>query len=373
MSRARSKAEKPERYAELCTQLVNEPRRWLVTGTAGFIGSALMERLLDLGQSVVGVDNFITGHKTNLEDVLAINPDSRLQFKFIEGDLVDPEVAREVCKDVDVVIHQAALGSVPRSIKDPLASHAANVTAFLNVLTAAKDAGVKRVVYASSSSVYGDHPGLPKVEDRLGNLLSPYAATKRVDEIYARAFHDVFELEIVGLRYFNVFGRRQDPKGVYAAVVPRWIDLLIEGKPCVIFGDGTNSRDFCYVDNVQPARRDRARRDQSLQPARRDRDPPRRLPDPAPTGTIPQSPTTRTTSAATAGTDLLELFAMIRDCLAPDFPDCRRRRAGPRVAAPRRRRPLAGLDRQDRRRPRLRADPPDRRRHGRDGAVVREC
>jgi UDP-N-acetylglucosamine/UDP-N-acetylgalactosamine 4-epimerase len=296
VSRARSKAEKPERYAELCTQLVNEPRRWLVTGTAGFIGSALMERLLDLGQSVVGVDNFITGHKTNLEDVLAINPDSRLQFKFIEGDLVDPEIAREVCKDVDVVIHQAALGSVPRSIKDPLASHAANVTAFLNVLTAAKDAGVKRVVYASSSSVYGDHPGLPKVEDRLGNLLSPYAATKRVDEIYAKAFHDVFEMEIVGLRYFNVFGRRQDPKGVYAAVVPRWIDALIEGKPCVIFGDGSNSRDFCYVDNVVQA---------NLLAA-----------------TAPAETTGTVYNVGCNGrTDLLELFAMIRDCLAPDFPE----------------------------------------------------
>jgi UDP-N-acetylglucosamine 4-epimerase len=296
VSRARSKAEKPERYAELCTQLVNEPRRWLITGVAGFIGSALMERLLDLGQSVVGVDNFVTGHKSNLEDVLAINPDSRLQFKFIEGDLIDPAVAREVCQDVDIVLHQAALGSVPRSIKDPLASHAANVTAFLNVMTAANAAGIKRVVYASSSSVYGDHPGLPKVEDKLGNLLSPYAATKRVDEIYARVFHDVFAMEIVGLRYFNVFGRRQDPKGVYAAVVPRWIDLLVEGKPCVIFGDGTNSRDFCYIDNVVQA---------NLLAA-----------------TAPAETTGTVYNVGCNGrTNLLELFAMIRDGLAAENPD----------------------------------------------------
>lgn len=294
MSRQRSKAEKSERYAELCEQLVNEPRRWLVTGVAGFIGSALMERLLDLGQSVVGVDNFITGHKSNLEDVLAI-PDQRLQFKFIEGDLVDPEVARDVCKDVDIVLHQAALGSVPRSIKDPLASHAANVTGFLNVLTAAKDAGIRRVVYASSSSVYGDHPGLPKVEDKLGKPLSPYAATKRVDEIYAQAFHDVYDMEIVGLRYFNVFGRRQDPKGAYAAVVPRWIDLLLDGEPCQIFGDGTNSRDFCYVDNVVQA---------NLLAA-----------------TAPAESTGTIYNVGCNGrTDLLELFAMIRDCLATDFP-----------------------------------------------------
>src|SRR5688572_24628230 len=165
---------KRTRYDEICEDLVNTPRRWLVTGVAGFIGSALLERLLDLGQTVVGVDNFLTGHKKNLDDVLAINPDERLQFRFIEGDLRDPKVAAEAVKDVDIILHQAALGSVPRSIKDPIASHQHNVDAFLNVLQAANEANVGRVVYASSSSVYGDHPGLPKVEDRIGTPLSPY-------------------------------------------------------------------------------------------------------------------------------------------------------------------------------------------------------
>src|SRR5690349_2226188 len=221
------------RYDEVSADLVNSPRRWLVTGVAGFIGSALLEKLLDLGQTVVGVDNFITGHKKNIDDVLSINPDERLQFQFIEGDLRDPEVAAKACKDVDIVLHQAALGSVPRSMKDPITSHAHNVDAFLNVLTAAREAGVKRVVYASSSSVYGDHPGLPKYEDRIGKPLSPYAATKRVDEIYAQVFSDVYGMETVGMRYFNVFGRRQDPDGVYAAVVPRWIALMLSGRPGV--------------------------------------------------------------------------------------------------------------------------------------------
>jgi UDP-N-acetylglucosamine/UDP-N-acetylgalactosamine 4-epimerase len=288
---------KRTRYDDLCEELVNSPRRWLVTGVAGFIGSALLERLLDLGQSVVGVDNFLTGHKRNLEDVLAINPDERLQFRFIEGDLRDPQVAREACKDVDIILHEAALGSVPRSIKDPLSSHAHNVDAFLNVLWAAKEANVGRMVYASSSSVYGDHPGLPKHEDRIGKPLSPYAATKRVDEIYAQVFHDVYGLQLIGLRYFNVFGRRQDPDGPYAAVIPRWISSLIEGKPCVMFGDGSNSRDFCYVDNIVQA---------NLLAAT--------APDPAVTGTVYNC-------GCNGRTDLKQLFVMIRDNLAKDFPE----------------------------------------------------
>jgi UDP-N-acetylglucosamine/UDP-N-acetylgalactosamine 4-epimerase len=287
---------KRTRYDDLCEQLVNAPRRWLVTGVAGFIGSALLERLLDLGQSVVGVDNFLTGDRRNLEDVLAINPDERLQFRFIEGDLRDPAVAREACKDVDIVLHQAALGSVPRSIKDPLASHAHNVDAFLNVLWAAKEAGVGRMVYASSSSVYGDHPGLPKHEDRIGKPLSPYAATKRADEIYAQVFHDVYAQQVIGLRYFNVFGRRQDPEGPYAAVIPRWIASLVAGKPCVIFGDGSSSRDFCYVDNIVQA---------NLLAAT--------APDPAVTGTVYNC-------GCNGRTDLLQLFAMIRDNLARELP-----------------------------------------------------
>jgi UDP-N-acetylglucosamine 4-epimerase len=288
---------KRTRYDDVCEELVNSPRRWLVTGVAGFIGSALLERLLDLGQSVVGVDNFLTGHRRNLEDVLAINPDERLQFRFIEGDLRDPAVARDACKDVDIVLHEAALGSVPRSIKDPLSSHAHNVDAFLNVLWAAKEAGVGRLVYASSSSVYGDHPGLPKHEDRIGKPLSPYAATKRTDEIYAQVFHDVYGQQSIGLRYFNVFGRRQDPDGPYAAVIPRWVSSLIDGKPCVIFGDGSNSRDFCYVDNIVQA---------NLLAGT--------APDPAVTGTVYNC-------GCNGRTDLKQLFAMIRDNLAKDLPE----------------------------------------------------
>lgn len=284
-------------YEKLCEELVNSPRRWLVTGVAGFIGSALLEKLLDLGQTVVGVDNFITGHKKNIDDVLSINPDERLQFKFIEGDLRDPEVANRACKDVDIVLHQAALGSVPRSIKDPLASHAHNVDGFLNVLWAAKEAGVKRVVYASSSSVYGDHPGLPKHEDKIGKPLSPYAVTKRVDEIYAQVFQDSYAMQLIGLRYFNVFGRRQDPNGQYAAVIPRWIAALLEKKPVVIFGDGSNSRDFCYVDNIVQA---------NLLAGT--------APDPEVTGTVYNC-------GCNGRTDLKQLFAMIRDDLAKDFPE----------------------------------------------------
>ena len=284
------------RFDEVCEDLVNSPRRWLVTGVAGFIGSALLEKLLDLGQTVVGVDNFITGHKRNLDDVLAINPDERLQFQFIEGDLRDPEVAKKACAEVDVVLHQAALGSVPRSIKDPIASHQHNVDAFLNVLIAARDAGVKRVVYASSSSVYGDHPGLPKYEERIGKPLSPYAVTKRVDEIYAQVFQDSYAMQLIGLRYFNVFGRRQDPNGPYAAVIPRWISALIEEKPVVIFGDGSNSRDFCYVDNIVQA---------NLLAAT--------AADASVTGTVYNC-------GCNGRTDLKQLFALLRENLAKDFP-----------------------------------------------------
>ncbi len=246
---------------------------------------------------MVGVDSFLTGHKRNLEDVLAINPDERLQFEFIEGDLRDPEVAKRACKDVDIVLHQAALGSVPRSIKDPVSSHQHNVDAFLNVLVAARDANVGRVVYASSSSVYGDHPGLPKHEDRIGKPLSPYAVTKRCDEIYAQVFHDVYGQQLIGLRYFNVFGRRQDPDGPYAAVIPRWIRAMVERKPCLIFGDGSNSRDFCYVDNIVQA---------NLLAGT--------SPDPGVTGTVYNC-------GCNGRTDLKELFAMIRNELVKEMPE----------------------------------------------------
>ena len=296
------------RYDEVCEDLINHPRRWLVTGVAGFIGSALLERLLDLGQTVVGVDNFITGHKHNLEDVLAINPDERLQFTFIEGDLREPQVALQACKDVDIVLHQAALGSVPRSIKDPISSHQHNVDAFLNVLLAGRDAGARRIVYASSSSVYGDHPGLPKHEDRIGKPLSPYAVTKRVDEIYAQVFQDNYGQQIVGLRYFNVFGRRQDPNGPYAAVIPRWIDALAHNKPVVIFGDGSNSRDFCYVDNIVQANILAATADASV------------------TGTVYNC-------GCNGRTDLKQLFAMIKENLAKDYPEIAN--AEPTFEAPR--------------------------------------
>lgn len=288
---------KRTRYDEVCEDLVNRPRRWLVTGVAGFIGSALLERLLDLGQTVVGVDNFLTGHKKNLENVLAIHPDERLQFRFIEGDLRDLSVCKEALTDVDIVLHQAALGSVPRSMKDPISSHQHNVDAFLNVLVAAKDANVGRVVYASSSSVYGDHPALPKHEDKIGKPLSPYAVTKRVDEIYAQVFHDAYGQQNIGLRYFNVFGRRQDPNGQYAAVIPRWISALLEGKPIVIFGDGSSSRDFCYVDNIVQAN--------------------------LLAGTSENEKVTGTVynCGCNGRTNLKELFAMIRDDLAKDVPD----------------------------------------------------
>jgi UDP-N-acetylglucosamine 4-epimerase len=226
------------------------PKRWLVTGCAGFIGSALVERLLALDQQVVGLDNFATGRQANLDDVLGGAGEARTAFTFLEGDIRDPEACARAMAGVDVVLHQAALGSVPRSLLHPELYHANNVTGFVNVLLAARDAGVRRVVYASSSSVYGDHPGLPKVESTIGRPLSPYAATKRIDEVYAEAFGPSYGLELVGLRYFNVFGRRQNPKGDYAAVIPRWIDALLAGDPCRIFGDGTASRDFCYVDNV---------------------------------------------------------------------------------------------------------------------------
>jgi UDP-N-acetylglucosamine/UDP-N-acetylgalactosamine 4-epimerase len=284
------------RYETISEELVNRPRRWLVTGVAGFIGSALMERLLDLGQVVVGVDNFLTGHRKNIEDVLAINPDQKLQFQLIEGDLRDPEVALQACAQVDVILHQAALGSVPRSMKDPISSHQHNVDGFLNVLAAARATGIKRVVYASSSSVYGDHAALPKVEDRIGKPLSPYAATKRTDELYAQVFQDCYQIECVGLRYFNVFGRRQDPDGQYAAVIPRWIAALLDHKPCMIFGDGSSSRDFCYIDNVVQA---------NLLAA-----------------------TARSEVAhgvynvgCNGRTDLRELFTLIRDHLATTFPE----------------------------------------------------
>jgi len=230
------------------------PRRWLVTGSAGFIGSHLLETLLRLGQEVTSLDNFSTGHRRNLDQVrAAVGEDAWRRHRFIDADICDLDACRNACKGADVVLHEAALGSVPRSIEDPLLTHASNATGFLNLLVAARDAGVRRFVYAASSSTYGDHPALPKVESQIGRPLSPYAVTKYVDELYADVFGRCYGIETIGLRYFNVFGSRQDPDGAYAAVIPRWIAAMMRGTPVTIHGDGETTRDFCYVKNVVQA------------------------------------------------------------------------------------------------------------------------
>lgn len=235
-------------------ELRNAHGTWLITGVAGFIGSNLLEALLKLDQRVIGLDNFETGHRKNLDQVKALVSSAQwARFRFIEGDICDAAVCRQACEDVDFVLHEAAIGSVPRSMAEPLASHAANVTGFVNMLVAARDTKVKRFVYASSSAVYGDDTGLPKVEDKIGKPLSPYAATKLMNEIYADTFARAYGMETIGLRYFNVFGPRQDPEGAYAAVIPKWIAALLRREPVFINGDGETSRDFCFVENVVQA------------------------------------------------------------------------------------------------------------------------
>nr|AEQ20402.1 Vi polysaccharide biosynthesis protein TviC [uncultured bacterium CSL11] len=235
-------------------RLTATPLRWLVTGSAGFIGSHLVQQLLELDQAVVGLDNFATGHRCNLDDVRAqVSSERWSRHRFIEADIRDVGACRLACRGVDVVLHQAALGSVPRSIADPVATHGSNVEGFLNVLVAARDAGVRRFVYAASSSVYGDHPALPKVEDTIGRPLSPYAVTKLVNELYADVFAQCYGMQSIGLRYFNIFGARQDPEGAYAAVIPRWVRAMIVGDEVVINGDGETSRDFCFIDNAVQA------------------------------------------------------------------------------------------------------------------------
>ncbi len=242
------------RYEFSRRSLSASPKRWLVTGAAGFIGSHLVEALLKLNQVVVGLDNFITGRRENLEDVRAqVSSEQWERFRFEEGDIRTADVCRSVCEGVDYVLHQAALGSVPRSVLHPLGSHDNNVNGFLNMIMAARDARVARFVYASSSSVYGDSAALPKVEQVIGNPLSPYAATKLADEIYAQAFLRCYGMRCVGLRYFNVFGPRQDPSGAYAAVIPKWFAASIDGGEIKINGDGETTRDFCFVDNVVQA------------------------------------------------------------------------------------------------------------------------
>lgn len=242
------------RYQQLQQELRARPRRWLVTGAAGFIGSHVLETLLGLGQEVTALDNFSTGKLENLASARqAVGEAAWRRLRFLEGDIRDLDACRQAMQGVELVVHQAALGSVPRSLARPLTSHAVNVDGFLNVLEAAREAGVERISYASSSSVYGDHPALPKQEDAIGRPLSPYAATKRVDEVYAGVYHRSYGLEAHGLRYFNVVGPRQDPEGPYAAVVPRWIATFLAGERPRIHGDGETSRDFCPVANVVQA------------------------------------------------------------------------------------------------------------------------
>jgi UDP-N-acetylglucosamine 4-epimerase len=239
------------RYAEACGALQSAPKTWLVTGAAGFIGCNLAEALLNLGQRVVGLDNFATGHQKNLDQVRdSVGAAKWKNFRFVFGDIRAQDDCCQVCAGVDYVLHQAALGSVPRSIEDPLLTNASNITGFVNMLVASRDAGCKRFVYAASSSTYGDHPGLPKVEDQIGKPLSPYAVTKYVNELYADVFARSYDTQSIGLRYFNIFGRRQDPNGAYAAVIPLWIASLIRNLPVYVNGDGETSRDFCYIDNV---------------------------------------------------------------------------------------------------------------------------
>lgn len=232
-------------------QKLNVQKKWLITGCAGFIGSNILEFLLKNNQLVVGLDNFSTGYQRNLDEVRSVVGEDKWQnFTFIEGDIRDFQTCLRATKDINVVIHQAALGSVPRSINDPITSHDVNVSGIVNMLKAAVDNGVKRFVYASSSSVYGDHPDLPKIESKIGNQLSPYAVTKYACELYANIFAKTYGLETIGLRYFNVFGRRQDPDGAYAAVIPLWFKSVLNNEAPFINGDGETSRDFCYIDNV---------------------------------------------------------------------------------------------------------------------------
>jgi len=241
-------------FPRVAQQLRTTRYHWLVTGAAGFIGSNLVEALLKLGQRVTGLDNFATGHQHNLDQVAAaVGDETWSNFHFIRGDIRNPADCAHACEGVDFVLHQAALGSVSRSLADPQTTNDTNVTGFLNMLTAARDAKARRFVYAASSSTYGDHPALPKVEDRIGQPLSPYAVTKYVNELYASVFARCYGMENIGLRYFNVFGPRQDPHGAYAAVIPQWVSALINNQPLAINGDGETSRDFCYIENVVQA------------------------------------------------------------------------------------------------------------------------
>lgn len=241
-------------YQTVCEQLQQAPKTWLITGVAGFIGSNLLETLLKLNQNVVGLDNFATGHQHNLDEVQSlVTAEQWANFKFYDGDIRNFADCQKACAGVDYVLHQAALGSVPRSIADPITTNAANITGFLNMLVAARDANVSSFTYAASSSTYGDHPALPKVEENIGKPLSPYAVTKYVNELYAEVFARTYGFKTIGLRYFNVFGKRQDPNGAYAAVIPKWTAAMITGNDVFINGDGETSRDFCFIENTVQA------------------------------------------------------------------------------------------------------------------------
>jgi len=286
-----------DRYTSVQNQLRKEPATWLITGVAGFIGSNLLEHLLQLDQRVVGLDNFSTGKDRNLAEVQESVTDNQWRkFNFIEGDIRELTTCNNACQGVDYVLHEAALGSVPRSIADPISSNENNVTGFLNMLVAARAAGVQRFVYAASSSTYGDHPGLPKFEDVIGKPLSPYAVTKYVNELYADVFARTYGVASVGLRYFNVFGPRQDPEGAYAAVIPCWIRALIKGETVHINGSGETSRDFCFVENVIQM---------NLLAA---------------TSTEPSAVNQIYNTAVNARTSLNELFSKLHERLLPHYP-----------------------------------------------------
>ena len=241
-------------YNNLKNHLLTNQHIWLITGVAGFIGSNLLEQLLNLNQIIIGMDNLSTGKKKNLDDIKNSCSDKLWSnFTFIEVDICDLNLCYKACQDVDFVLHQAALGSVPRSISDPINTNSSNINGFLNILLASKDSSVKSFTYAASSSTYGDHPDLPKVEDKIGRPLSPYAITKYVNELYAEIFASAYSFQSIGLRYFNVFGKRQDPLGAYAAVIPKWINAILNQEKLYINGDGETSRDFCYIDNAVQA------------------------------------------------------------------------------------------------------------------------
>ena len=239
------------RYELVQKELEDNPKAWLVTGVAGFIGSNLLEKLLKLDQMVIGLDNFSTGYQRNLDEVKSlVSNEQWRRFTFMEGDIRDYTTCEKAVKNVNYVLHQAALGSVPRSIADPVTSNSANITGFLNMLQAAKEEKIDSFTYAASSSTYGDHPALPKLEENIGSPLSPYAVTKYVNELYATVYARTYGFQAIGLRYFNVFGKRQDPEGAYAAVIPKWTSSLVKNQDVFINGDGETSRDFCYIDNV---------------------------------------------------------------------------------------------------------------------------